>query len=212
MRYLFIVLACLGCTSANSGHPVKVLDSPNLPRDSWPITLDAAAKDFLLTLTPEDREELNYGIDDFDAFWERFGPYTRNRYGLWRGNELLIKDTANPKSAAFAVIMRARELLHQQVELEDWMLGPDRWPNTLDAAAKDLIDWITPEDRETLRKATEDSLYGFHFGLGMGIRNRQGLWRGNTALILDALGGEEGHPDDASHCIIVRAWQMLQEQ
>jgi hypothetical protein len=93
--------------------------------------------------------------------------------------------------------------------LEPSQLGPDAWPTTCDAAAQDAVEWLSTEARETLRSTPREDLIQFHFGLGMGIRNRQGLWRGNVALIESCLG-TVGHPDDASMVILEKARALLQ--
>ena len=93
--------------------------------------------------------------------------------------------------------------------LESWELGPDKWPTTCDAAALDVTQWLSPEAREKLRTTPRDDLILFHHGLGTGIRNRQGRWRGNASLIKSCLG-TPGHPDEASMIIIEEAWGVLQ--
>jgi len=95
-------------------------------------------------------------------------------------------------------------------QLEPWQLGPAEWPTTCDAAALDVTQWLSPETREKLRTTPQEDLILFHHGLGTGIRNRQGLWRGNASLIKSCLVAP-GHPDDASMVIIEKAWLLLQD-
>lgn len=93
-------------------------------------------------------------------------------------------------------------------QLEPWQLGPAEWPTTCEAAALDVTQWLSPETREKLRATPREDLILFHHGLGTGIRNRQGLWRGNAPLIKSCLGAP-GHPDDASMVILEKAWLLL---
>jgi len=90
------------------------------------------------------------------------------------------------------------------------MLGPGEWPTTVDAVVTDLLNTLSAEDKEMVRKTAFDDLIRFHHGWGTGIRNHYGLWRGNSALIADACGGP-CHPDDASMRIIEAVWKALQE-
>lgn len=91
----------------------------------------------------------------------------------------------------------------------DEPLGPDQWPQTVQATVSDLLSRLSEADKTSLRQMKESDLALLHFGWGMGIRNHYGLWRGNRALIKDACG-EGCHPDDASGVIIKAVWQALQ--
>jgi len=97
------------------------------------------------------------------------------------------------------------------MELEGWQLGPDDWPLTCEAAARDIIEWLSPVARQELRATPQPDLIRLHFGLGMTIRDRHGLHRGNAALLESCLG-PFGHPDSASMKIIERAWELVQGQ
>src|SRR5262249_3624912 len=57
------------------------------------------------------------------------------------------------------------------------------WPRTVDQAVEILLRRLDRESREALRRARDEDLAEFHFGLGMGIRNDFGLWAGNRALL-----------------------------
>lgn len=82
----------------------------------------------------------------------------------------------------------------------------ENWPATVAAAAADILAALTEKDIEKLRETPKDDLILFHHGWGTGIRNQYGLWKGNTALLRDACGGEECHPDDASMVIVEAVW------
>jgi hypothetical protein len=90
------------------------------------------------------------------------------------------------------------------------MLGPDKWPTTCDGAADDIVAFLTPAAREDLKRVPADDLILLHHGLGMTIRNRQGFWRGNAALIESCTGSADSHPDDASFEVVKRAWARVQ--
>lgn len=81
------------------------------------------------------------------------------------------------------------------------------WPTSLDSAAKRLLELLTDEEKLQLREMPADQLIGFHFALGMFIRNEFGLWRGNAELLASC---EAGHPDNASTAIVKAAWLRLQ--
>jgi hypothetical protein len=84
------------------------------------------------------------------------------------------------------------------------------WPVTLQEAAQRVIDRLSPTERHRMANATEEELVGYHFGLGMYIRNQYGLWGGNSRLRHN-IGGN-AHPDDQSFTVIKRARQILREQ
>jgi hypothetical protein len=95
--------------------------------------------------------------------------------------------------------------------MPDWVLTSDEWPETCDAAARDILAFLSPVAREKLRSLPRHELVRLHFGLGLTIRNRQGLWRKNRALLQSCTGSAHGgDPDEASMAIIRRAWQLLQ--
>jgi hypothetical protein len=50
---------------------------------------------------------------------------------------------------------------------------------------------------------------GYHFGMGMWIRNNYGLWGKNEALRASC-GDARMHPDNCSGIIIKRLWERLQ--
>ena len=68
------------------------------------------------------------------------------------------------------------------------------WPVSADSAADFVIGHLSEEQRTQLASAKESDLIGYHFGLGMYIRNQFGLWQGNAALLWSACG--ECQPQD----------------
>lgn len=73
---------------------------------------------------------------------------------------------------------------------------------TVDEAVDIIMAQLEKNDIEYLKNSSEKDRYLLHFGLGMGIRNSFGLWKGNEALLKDACGGQICHPDEASSVII----------
>lgn len=84
------------------------------------------------------------------------------------------------------------------------------WPQTVDAAARQIADGLSEEDRATVARTKREQLIQFHHGWGTGIRNGLGLWRGNEALLRSCGEGELVHPDNCSMVIIEAVWARLQ--
>lgn len=80
---------------------------------------------------------------------------------------------------------------------------------TVDEAVNIIISRLSQDDINYLKNSTKADRYMLHFGLGMGIRNSFGLWKGNEALLKDACGGKICHPDDASSVIISKLLERL---
>ena len=110
-----------------------------------------------------------------------------------------------PLAALFLVLACGPSESSDARELESWQLGPDQWPTTCDEAANDALAYLSWWGRWKLSQLDESELIQTHFGLGLTLRNRQGLWRGNDQLIQSCLG-HPGHPDSASAEIVRRAW------
>jgi len=76
------------------------------------------------------------------------------------------------------------------------LLGREGWPTTVEEAVERLIGEMTGDERDLLRGMPSDEyLSEFQMGLGLGIRNEFGLWRGNGALLKEcevALGDPLG--------------------
>jgi hypothetical protein len=84
----------------------------------------------------------------------------------------------------------------------------DDWPTTVEEAARDIVSKLSAVEEREIRWMAEDKIISLHFTLGLRIRNRYGLWRGNDKLILSACG-RPCHPDDASMIIIEAVWHKL---
>ncbi len=85
------------------------------------------------------------------------------------------------------------------------------WPKTVDEAVQRMIDELPAEMLLEIAYTPKDHLIMYHRFLGMGIRNRYGLWRGNTSL-LRSCGSADMHPDSASTVIIKATWERLREK
>ncbi len=82
----------------------------------------------------------------------------------------------------------------------------DRIPTTLAEAHAELEHNLSPEELAKIDAMTsEENMIGYHFGLGMGIRNSWGLW-GDSLLMkhMQKLGFT--HPDDMSAVILETFW------
>lgn len=85
------------------------------------------------------------------------------------------------------------------------------WPKTVGEAVDILLRDLAPEVKEKIRTTSRKDLIQFHFGLGMGIRNRFGLWQGNKDLAVSC-GSVDIHPDSCSMKIIEALWEKLQQK
>ena len=142
-------------------------------------------------------------------------------FKLGEENTSLTRDASTPLACIPVIVRRAilldrndRLPLETQSPEDRWILGPDTWPLSLEGAARDLIEWIGPENCAALRDLAEANMDELHHGLGTGVRNRYGLWRENQALLEDCRGGVPGylHPDGASGPIIRRAREILRSE
>lgn len=86
-----------------------------------------------------------------------------------------------------------------------------RQPESLEEATSLLIEEMSKKDRHYVAMRSENDLIMFHMGWGTGIRNRFGLWSGNTKL-LSSCGHRWMHPDGASSVIIHSVWKRLREE
>ncbi len=71
------------------------------------------------------------------------------------------------------------------------------WPTTIEGAVYVLDLLLEDEDKQVLKKRSEDDLKKSHFGMAFYIRNHFGLWGGNKEL-LRSCGSDEMHPDEGS--------------
>ena len=79
-------------------------------------------------------------------------------------------------------------------------------PNTIDEAHVQLEQFLSSEIRAEIdAMESEKDMASFHFGLGMGLRNGWGLWKGGPlAQHMRELGFN--HPDDMSGVILSTFW------
>jgi len=82
------------------------------------------------------------------------------------------------------------------------------WPVTVDETVHDLVSRLSIIDKLKIERTAKENIISLYFDLGLTIRNRYGLWRGNDKLILSACG-KPCHPDDASMKIIEAVWREL---
>ena len=63
--------------------------------NKWPKTVDEAVDQLVLTMSEEDKKALG-NMPEKDLFLSHFGlgMYIRNEFGLWAGNEELLKSCA----------------------------------------------------------------------------------------------------------------------
>lgn len=75
-------------------------------------------------------------------------------------------------------------------------------PKTLDEALLQLDKWFSDSTKQNIKSMAEnDFIARSHFGLGMGIRNDWGLWKGHElAKYFNGIGIT--HPDDMSGIIL----------
>lgn len=70
-----------------------------LTPEQWPVTVDAAVKDIIGRMSDSDKEMLrNTNKDALILFHFPWGTSIRNRYGLLRGNEELLRSACGPRS------------------------------------------------------------------------------------------------------------------
>jgi len=78
-----------------------------MEQSEWPITLDEALKVCILTMTDREKFALRNTPED-NLIYLHFGwaVNMRNEFGLWQGNEYLIKlcGVANPDDASMAIV------------------------------------------------------------------------------------------------------------
>jgi hypothetical protein len=89
-----------------------------------------------------------------------------------------------------------------------WHLGPENWPVTVEETVRDILPRVSRLEKLRIMFMKKEDTTSLHFELGLWIRNRYGLWRGNEKLILSACGFR-CHPDEASAKIIEALWQAL---
>lgn len=84
-------------------------ESDVLRPDEWPTTVDAVVQDILSSMPEKDKENImNTAGEDLIKFHHGWGTGIRNYYGLWRGNDELVKSACgnpcHPDDASMAII------------------------------------------------------------------------------------------------------------
>ncbi|MFN2604389.1 MAG: DUF6794 domain-containing protein [Gemmatimonadaceae bacterium] len=82
-------------------------------------------------------------------------------------------------------------------------------PKDLDDAHRQLMKIFSAKDIEHIKSMkSEDEMIEYHMGLGMGLRNEWGLWKGSR---LSQWFNQRGifHPDDMSGIIFDTFWDKL---
>jgi hypothetical protein len=108
-------------------------------------------------------------------------------------------------AAAFIVTATAAVGSDQR---DQGILGPENWPVTVEDTVRDLLPRIPLIEKLKVKSMSRKYVISLHSEMGLGIRNRYGLWRGNDKLIHSACGSP-CHPDDASMKIIEAMWDEM---
>ncbi len=88
------------------------------------------------------------------------------------------------------------------------------WPESVAGAVDRLISDLPLKDKIAIARMAEVDLLALRLSLGEHIRNKFGLWAGNTPLMeacRAASGKRELQADDASTLIITALWKRLKE-
>jgi hypothetical protein len=89
--------------------PAFAAESEGLGPDKWPITVQDTVKDILSRMSEKDKELVRKSKGgDLIMFHHGWGTGIRNYYGLWRGNQKLIKSACGgpcePDDASMIII------------------------------------------------------------------------------------------------------------
>lgn len=95
------------------------------------------------------------------------------------------------------------------VEEVEALLGSGEWPTTIEAAVALEIDYLSTNSKDTLRGMRKEELANFRVGWGTQLIERQGLSRGNQAL-MEAACGTECDPAAAAMVIMEAVWATFQ--
>jgi len=110
---LFLSIAICGISHAQ--------DKEELPLgpENWPTTVKATVVDLISALPEEDKDAIrNTKKDDLIQYHHGWGTGIRNHYGLWRGNQELIKDACgkpcHPDDASMVIIEAVWQALQSE--------------------------------------------------------------------------------------------------
>lgn len=84
-------------------------------------------------------------------------------------------------------------------------------PRDLNECFVELERMLHPDLVKKIKSGTEDDLVGYHFNLGLWMRNNWGLW-GNSRLAQYLRRTGISHPDNMSGFILVSFWKHLNNQ
>lgn len=84
-------------------------------------------------------------------------------------------------------------------------------PKDLNECFVELEKMLHPDLVKKIKSGTEDDLIGYHFNLGLWMRNNWGLW-GNSRLAQYLRRMGVSHPDNMSGFILVSFWRHLNNQ
>ena len=85
----------------------------------------------------------------------------------------------------------------------------ETWPKTVDAAVARLLIELPDDSKKVIADTPKTDLIKFLRDLGMGIRSKFGLWKGNPELTKSACPND-CDPEAASMVIIEALWEKLQ--
>jgi hypothetical protein len=113
------IIQALLATIFVCGSPAFAEEPNFLSPDKWPSTVEATVADLISTLSKEEKAEIRkLKKESLIELHFGFGTYIRNNYGLWRGNEALIKSACgkpcHPDDASGFIIERLWETLQKQ--------------------------------------------------------------------------------------------------
>jgi hypothetical protein len=150
----------------------------------WPVTVLEAVDRFLAALTAQQQEELRESAyHHLTRFHHGFGTWIRNHFGLWAGNQALLRACGSdvPDSASWVILETAWRKLCDMIP-PDWDIR------------RQGRQWTREESRHRLYQAPEK----IEFVGGIFTSERQRLTV--LAMLLENLGIDKavrlGKPED----------------
>jgi hypothetical protein len=102
-------------------------------------------------------------------------------------------------------------------ELEFQGANDSNWANittdefmSVDEVATDLFNIWSDHSKQEFAALQESELIGYHFTLGMAIRNAYGFWHPKNPFVVPGDLGD-GHPDGMSNQVMVKLHRMLKK-
>lgn len=101
-RFLFLIVFTFSSV-------VVLAENVGLGPDAWPVTIESAVKDLLSTMSDENKQLVKDTTkENLIRFHFGWGRSIRNHYGMWRGNDELIKAACgkpcHPDDASMVII------------------------------------------------------------------------------------------------------------